>query len=83
MLGVSILQGALWTRLLCGYEPARNPQHLGNSRLVPPAGVEEAMTTCTILDADYCLPHQPAEYRQRGVRFTFEADDRDAVMELA
>ncbi len=23
----------------------------------------------TILDADYCPPYQPAEYRQRGVRF--------------
>ncbi len=33
----------------------------------------------TILDADYCLPHQPAQYRQRGVRFRFEADDRRAV----
>ncbi len=37
------------------------------------------MTTLTILDADYCPPYQPAQFRQRGVRFTFESSDRNTV----
>ncbi len=38
-----------------------------------------ALARLTILDADYCPAYQPAQFRQRGVRFTFEAEDRRAV----